>query len=148
MNIDNLISELPKEIQNIIFFNAISITPSANLIKNLKNKINLVKKFKLDVGFKPCIKIFDSYLLNINVNNEHEYIINMLLKNYDKHENIIHIQPIYDINYNNPLDYFDIPELMGLIVYHKNDYNMYMDIWRCHIAFTCYDHELIHWDKN
>ena len=145
---NNLISELPKEIQNIIFFNAITITPSAKLIKNLKNKINLVKKLKLNIDFKPCVKIFDSYLLNINVNIDHEYIFNMLLENYDKYENIIHLQPIYDINYNNPMDYFYIPELSGLVVYHKDKYNMFKDIWKCHIVITCYDQELIHWDKN
>tara|TARA_B100000902_G_scaffold399416_1_gene470147 strand:- start:632 stop:1075 length:444 start_codon:yes stop_codon:yes gene_type:complete len=145
MNIDTLIRELPKEIQNIIFFNAITITPTAKLIKDLKNKIYLIKRLKLEVELQSCIKIFDSYFININANDEHKHILNMLIKNYDNY-NIISIKLFNEINYNS-LDYFNIPELAGVIVFSKNGYNFCKDIWKYKCYYTCYDHELIEWEK-
>jgi len=147
MNIDTLISELPKEIQNIIFFNAITITPTANLIKELKNKIYLIKRLKLDVQLQPCIKIFDPYFININTNDEHKHILNMLIEKYNIYDNIINIKLISDINYSNPLDYFNIPELAGIIIIYKDGYNFSKDIWKYICFYTCYDHELIEWKK-
>lgn len=145
MNIDTLISELPKEIQNIIFFNALTITPTAKLIKELKNKIYLIKRLKLDVELQQCIKIFDPYFININTNDKHKHILDMLTKNYDNN-NIINIKLFTEI-ISNPHEYFNIPELAGVIVFSKNGYNFSKDIWKYTCYYTCYDHELIEWEK-
>jgi len=81
-------------------------------------------------------------------NDEHMHILDMLLENYTTYENIIHISPIIDINHNiDPHYNFHIPEFIGLHVYHKNGYNMHMDLWQFNTVYTCYDQELIVWNK-
>ena len=149
MNIIERLNTLPKELQDKIIINALTATPTAKLINELKTKNNLIKKFKLTIKVKPCIKIFDSYFVNKNSHNdEHMYILDMLIENYIKYENIIHIHPVIDINPDiDPHYSFHIPELIGLYIYHKNGYNMYMDVWRFRTSYTCYGHELISWDK-
>jgi len=145
----NILKRIPKELQHIIIFNALSPTPTANLINELKTKNDLIKKLKLAIKVKPCIKIFDSYFVNKNSHSdEHMYILDMLFENYTKYENIIHIHPVIDINLDiDPYYSFHIPEFIGVCIYHKNGYNMYEDIWRYRSSYTCYGHHLISWDK-
>lgn len=145
----DILKRLPKELQKIIIFNALSPTPTAKLINELNITIYLIKKLNLIIEVKPCIIIFDTYFVNKNSHNdEHMHILDMILEKYTTYENIIHIDPIIGIDPNiDPHHNFHIPEFIGLYVYHKNYYNMHMDLWQFKTAYTCYDRELISWNK-